>query len=599
MLKGKWGSGKTYFIDEYKKTLKEKKYIYVSLYGIKTYDEIETKFFEVLHPILSNKKSVLVGKIAKGLLKATLKVDLDGDNRADGNVSGQIPNLDTSDFLNTQNHILIFDDLERCSILINDILGYINYFVEHEGYKVIIIANEEEIDKKSDKYKAIKEKLIGKTFELTSNVEMAFDSFIDILDEDVKSLIKQHEEKIIQVYNQSGYDNLRLLRQTLLDFERFYKAILISHTERKDLIREVLSLYLIFSFENKYGNYDIFNLENDFNEYLSLQISQDYSEKEKAKDTKYYKLIKKYNVDIFKNCIFDISEWESIISKSLIDSDKLNKLLKNSQYYIDENSPNWRKLWNFRNLDDDTFKKVLDDTIDDLNACRLNNIIEVRHTNAILINLNKYGLCSLKQVDIYKKSKNHIDYLYSNSLIDRSLYENNEFIINEQFNGSGLGYFDENNYYCKLFINYLIEVLKKGKEELFKKDAFSIVELLDSDFNQVKELFVSYAHKAFLHYIDVKSLVEKLSKIDNEKLLDFGRLIKERYKHQYSLEHLDTEIVFLNKLKKSMTKEQKKYKGLIKGHNISVFIEYALIEAIENLQNYLDEKTVIQEVTPQ
>lgn len=57
MLKGKWGSGKTHFINEYKNVLNEnkKKYIYVSLYGVTSYDEIETKFLEVLHPKLYNK----------------------------------------------------------------------------------------------------------------------------------------------------------------------------------------------------------------------------------------------------------------------------------------------------------------------------------------------------------------------------------------------------------------------------------------------------------------------------------------------------------------------------------------------------------------
>ena len=49
------------------------------------------------------------------------------------------------------NSILIFDDLERCKIPINDLLGYINQFVEHLNLKVIIVANEKEINKIVDK----------------------------------------------------------------------------------------------------------------------------------------------------------------------------------------------------------------------------------------------------------------------------------------------------------------------------------------------------------------------------------------------------------------------------------------------------------------
>ena len=43
--------------------------------------------------------------------------------------------------------ILIFDDLERCDCPANEILGYINSFVEHENMKVIIVANQKEIGK--------------------------------------------------------------------------------------------------------------------------------------------------------------------------------------------------------------------------------------------------------------------------------------------------------------------------------------------------------------------------------------------------------------------------------------------------------------------
>ena len=44
-------------------------------------------------------------------------------------------------------HIRIGYYMERCDCSINEILGYINSFVEHEKMKVIIVANQEEIGK--------------------------------------------------------------------------------------------------------------------------------------------------------------------------------------------------------------------------------------------------------------------------------------------------------------------------------------------------------------------------------------------------------------------------------------------------------------------
>ncbi len=155
LLKGEWGCGKTWFINKYLKKLKQKKQksLYVSLYGMTSFSEIEDAFFQQLHPVLSSKGMAVTGKILKGVLKGTLKIDLDGDKKDDGSVTLGIPDINLPDYLkNTDKSILVFDDLERCQIGIGNLLGYINSFVEHQGLKVILVANEEKL-LKNDKYK--------------------------------------------------------------------------------------------------------------------------------------------------------------------------------------------------------------------------------------------------------------------------------------------------------------------------------------------------------------------------------------------------------------------------------------------------------------
>jgi|GEM_PF-5412413 len=62
LLKGRWGSGKTCFIKQYCEKL-SKKFLYVSLYGVTNYSEIEDSLFKQLHPIRSSKAGVIAGKI--------------------------------------------------------------------------------------------------------------------------------------------------------------------------------------------------------------------------------------------------------------------------------------------------------------------------------------------------------------------------------------------------------------------------------------------------------------------------------------------------------------------------------------------------------
>lgn len=143
MLKGPWGSGKTWFINMYQENLRArgKRPLYVSLFGVSKPSDISDQFFAQVHPMLGNAKVQKSWALAKSLLKGTIKLDLDGDGKDDATLQIAIPELEK--WASTEGAILIFDDLERCGMPIEDTLGFINQFVEHYGYRVLILANEE------------------------------------------------------------------------------------------------------------------------------------------------------------------------------------------------------------------------------------------------------------------------------------------------------------------------------------------------------------------------------------------------------------------------------------------------------------------------
>ena len=127
LLTGEWGAGKTWFIKnelEYNPNFDPERFLYVSLYGLSSFKEIEKQFFEQLHPFLSSKPAVLVGRVLSGFLKASLKIDINKDD-VDETASFQIPQINLDEFLSdAKGKILIFDDIERCSIEIDKLLGY-------------------------------------------------------------------------------------------------------------------------------------------------------------------------------------------------------------------------------------------------------------------------------------------------------------------------------------------------------------------------------------------------------------------------------------------------------------------------------------------
>ena len=114
LLKGQWGAGKTWFINRYLEKLKEKEkqHLYISLYGIASLSDIDDEFFRLLHPIMSSKGMAITGKILKVFLKGSLKIDLNADDKDDGTLNIQIPEINLPQHLkNVNESILIFDDI--------------------------------------------------------------------------------------------------------------------------------------------------------------------------------------------------------------------------------------------------------------------------------------------------------------------------------------------------------------------------------------------------------------------------------------------------------------------------------------------------------
>lgn len=147
LIDGEWGSGKTFFVQEYLiPFLKEKKYNvnYISLYGVSETSEIDKKIciqaIKAKNPKLEKIIDSKGGQITTSIGDVILKTFLSQKGIDDINMYKVIESLPDYD-----NNVIVFDDIERCACDINELLGYINNFVEHSKASVILIANEKEI----------------------------------------------------------------------------------------------------------------------------------------------------------------------------------------------------------------------------------------------------------------------------------------------------------------------------------------------------------------------------------------------------------------------------------------------------------------------
>lgn len=114
-IKGNWGVGKTYFIDslieKYKQDNKSEtdfKIIKISLFGVSSFEDIDERIFQAMHPKLSSKGM----KIVATALRSASKFD----SRFDLGVSG-LSKVFNAIFARkikfAKNNVIIVDDFER------------------------------------------------------------------------------------------------------------------------------------------------------------------------------------------------------------------------------------------------------------------------------------------------------------------------------------------------------------------------------------------------------------------------------------------------------------------------------------------------------
>ena len=228
MLTGEWGSGKTYYIEKgLVPFLKENKTtaVVVSLYGLDDISMISKSIYmELRMSTLGGKHSetVTTGKvIAKNVLKnitglAGINLGLDDKDLTE-----------LYESVNLKDKLLIFEDVERSNISVTRLLGYVNGLVERDGVKVLLVANENEIlrkterkmefdfsrisdNKKSDNtekevpeevklYLRIKEKTISDTIQFNGDFEQAVKKIIKGFDNYKLNMIFQRNQELYKM----------------------------------------------------------------------------------------------------------------------------------------------------------------------------------------------------------------------------------------------------------------------------------------------------------------------------------------------------------------------------------------------------------------
>lgn len=330
MLTGPWGAGKSYSIKRYLEKLRnsEKTVAYVSLYGVKSTDDIALSMLSSLIPMRDNPVSRLGGQVARVLWKHL-------PDAATGLAAGLVPKFCD---------LLVLDDLERAAISPIEVFGFINDFIEHESRRVLIVANEAEIDDEPN-YRRLREKVIGATFEFKQEIGTALPHFIaSIGDEGAQEFLDASQESILQIHHQSGSSNLRILKQSLQSWARIHKVVDPALRENKRGLTEAFKLFLALSIEIRSGRLGRDDLMDRVNKYVVGHMQK--REGEGKRGTPLSEADERYSFIRLHNSILSDAVLEQLLCDGRLNASLINESLAANELFRDSGQePAWRKVW--------------------------------------------------------------------------------------------------------------------------------------------------------------------------------------------------------------------------------------------------------------
>lgn len=323
MIDGEWGSGKTYFIKNIlmekieqdtisnsSNNEKIKRIIYISLYGVNSTDDISNSIYLSIinESVDSNEKSKKARSFVNEnrVARVISRIGIDFLKNKGVDYKQCLDIIGEAFYIN--NYVFVFDDLERCNCDINEVLGYINNLVEHDGIKVILVANESEIGKcnesqnielkyllasnnnikydetsklngdKNNKeisvkelktrtdlifnqnilYNKIKEKLVGVTIKYKPDLFQIQNELIDkhIKDPSLKEYLKKNLEESIGYALQNNHINLRTYQFFLSKLCRLNEYIKENYADNyKEIMDELVNYCYKVSVMYKSGKY--------------------------------------------------------------------------------------------------------------------------------------------------------------------------------------------------------------------------------------------------------------------------------------------------------------------------------------------------------
>jgi len=306
----------------------------------------------------------------------------------------------------------------------------------------------------------------------------------------------------------------------------------------------------------------------------------------KQEKTEFQKVLEKYSMGEF-NLILSRNLWKDILFKGLIDSNTITKKLNNSKYLMDEKTESWRRLWGYRDLEDDEFKSYLKEVVANFDDNKYKEQGKLLHVVALLLYFSKAKMYQKSQTKITKKAKENIK-----SCIESEKWDSIEY--DEDFDGDfNLSFFDNKSNNMQKILKYFKRKIQKSfRQQLKHKAKVLLQDFQDNNFENIKQkLQQEFYQIPILSQMNIDDFIFVFQNLKHKNLYSISKILKKRYENMYNFEDVVSEEKFWKSVNNKILIGVDINDTPVKYNLLTAFKKYtikAILQKFQENREYLD-----------
>lgn len=550
MITGTWGSGKTEFVKSWTDSLargdndEKPDYLSVSLNGVSSLNDIDSLLFRAAHPVLGGKSVRIVGKVL-GAIASGVKFSAGGTDAKVGLEFSASELKDVSfDKWIGDAPLLVFDDLERCCIDIESLMGYFDDLLKN-GKKLVLICAEEEIKKRWKEnaqnetgrtlpsYAEISSKVVGKRFAVEAEIEDLYGVLVaqaecsgalGVFLRDQKSVfvnvfkaVGAHEEDKRKIHN------YRAFKHALRDLAYWFGKMPVNERKHDGFLLDFSRAFVLIDYALLSG---------------ALKIEDAFeSSGDPDAATPFDKLMNAGGVvwnawDASGRDIgVPVELLKRMISNGPVTKDELKKGVCQSHYFAEALKFNeWQQLLNWTRLEDEQMKLLTNKVLDNLAEFKYVAAEEILHVFALLGEMSEHKVYAKPLEGILEDCKTYVAKVVADGKFELPPYDNSRY---RWIDGQGLGFQYSGAFYGKSYFTLARDIIISAIQEADVKNQNAEIANMTLEFANYPGRFYTalrdptnrWNHEPIFDRIDPVVFYKAYSSLSNEDKNNVGSVL--------------------------------------------------------------------------